>query len=51
MYVRRGGDGDRDRALPLLEAALAQFRAIGMSGWIRRVVELRDGTPQTGTIR
>ena len=35
MYARRGDPGDRERAVPLLEAALGQFRAIGMPGWIR----------------
>lgn len=36
MYARRAEQGDRERSLPLLEAALRQFRAIGMQGWIRR---------------
>jgi tetratricopeptide (TPR) repeat protein len=35
MYVRRGATGDAQRATPLLDAALAQFRDIGMPGWIR----------------
>jgi tetratricopeptide (TPR) repeat protein len=43
MYVRRGAEGDRERTAPLLEAALAQFRAIGMPGWSRRAEELRRG--------
>jgi tetratricopeptide (TPR) repeat protein len=42
MYARRGGDGERERALPLLDAALAQFREIGMTGWVRRGDELRQ---------
>ena len=41
MYVRRGRRGDRNRAAPLLEAALSQFRDIGMTGWIRRGEELQ----------
>ncbi|MEX2246226.1 MAG: protein kinase [Dehalococcoidia bacterium] len=41
MYGRRGADGDRERALPLLDAALAQFREIGMTGWTKRGEELR----------
>jgi len=41
MYVRRGAAGDGERAAPLLEAALEQFRAIGMTGWIKRAEELR----------
>jgi len=42
MFVRRAAEGDRERALPLLDAALAQFREIGMTGWLRRGEELRD---------
>lgn len=42
MYARRGTDVDRERALPLLDAALAQFREIGMTGWARRAEELRE---------
>jgi tetratricopeptide (TPR) repeat protein len=42
MYARRAADGDRERALPLLGAALAQFREIGMTGWVRRGEELRN---------
>ena len=41
MYARRGAAGDGERAAPLLEAALEQFRAIGMTGWIKRAEELR----------
>jgi tetratricopeptide (TPR) repeat protein len=41
MYVRRNADGDGERALPLLDAALAQFREIGMTGWVMRAEELR----------
>jgi DNA-binding NarL/FixJ family response regulator len=41
MYARRGRRGDRARALPLLEAALAQFHEIGMVGWARRAEELK----------
>ena len=40
MYARRARDGDREQAVPLLEAALTQFRAIGMPGWIRRAEHL-----------
>jgi tetratricopeptide (TPR) repeat protein len=35
MYVRRGESRDATRAFPLLEAALRQFHAVGMPGWIR----------------
>ena len=40
MYVRRGAAGDRERALPLLEAAVEQFDALGMPGWNRRAERL-----------
>jgi hypothetical protein len=30
-----------ERALPLLDAAVRQFEAIGMPGWIRRAEALR----------
>src|SRR5262249_44528667 len=43
MYERRGAAGDRERAAPLLAAALEQFRAIGMTGWIKRAEELARG--------
>jgi hypothetical protein len=43
MYVRRAQRGDRQRALPLLDAALVQFDAIGMPGWVRRAEELTRG--------
>jgi tetratricopeptide (TPR) repeat protein len=42
MFARRAAEGDRERALPLLDAALAQFREIGMTGWVRRGEELRE---------
>jgi tetratricopeptide (TPR) repeat protein len=41
MHGRRGAPGDRERALPLLDAAVRQFREIGMAGWLRRAEELR----------
>jgi class 3 adenylate cyclase/tetratricopeptide (TPR) repeat protein len=41
MYARRAAAGDRERALPLLDAALTQFQEIGMTGWLRRGEELR----------
>jgi tetratricopeptide (TPR) repeat protein len=48
MYVRRGAVGDGERARPLLESALAQFKTIGMPGWIRRAEHLlREGTEWT----
>jgi hypothetical protein len=41
MEVRRGPDGDRDRARALLDVACEQFQAIGMPGWIERAEALR----------
>jgi tetratricopeptide (TPR) repeat protein len=41
MYARRAADGDRQRALPLLEAAMGQFRDIGMTGWTTLADALR----------
>ena len=40
MYARRGAAGDPERARPLLDAALRQFRTLGMPGWIRRAEAL-----------
>jgi tetratricopeptide (TPR) repeat protein len=37
MYLRRGDAGDANRARPLLESAMEQFRKLGMTGWIREV--------------
>jgi hypothetical protein len=40
MYARRGAPGDPERTRPLLDAALRQFRTLGMPGWIRRAEAL-----------
>ncbi len=40
MYLRRSAAGDVERAAPLLKAALRQFHAVGMSGWIREAQTL-----------
>jgi tetratricopeptide (TPR) repeat protein len=40
MYARRGAPGDAERARPLVDVALAQFRTLGMPGWIRRAEAL-----------
>jgi class 3 adenylate cyclase/tetratricopeptide (TPR) repeat protein len=40
MYLRRRAPGDQDRAKPLLDTALAQFRALDMPGWIWRAEAL-----------
>src|SRR5262249_7718367 len=40
MYARRDAAGDRERARPLVDSALAQFRTLGMPGWIRRAEAL-----------
>ncbi|HKN01146.1 MAG TPA: AAA family ATPase [Candidatus Binataceae bacterium] len=36
MYLRRGLAGDAQRAQPFLDAAVSQFRTLGMTGWIKR---------------
>jgi len=36
MYAGVTGPSDRERARPLVDAALLQFRTLGMPGWIRR---------------
>jgi class 3 adenylate cyclase len=45
MYARRNEPGDRERARPLLEVALGQFRTLGMPGWIRRAETLHATLP------
>jgi hypothetical protein len=40
MSVRRGGPRHQERALPVLDAARAQFTELGMTGWQRRADEL-----------
>jgi class 3 adenylate cyclase/tetratricopeptide (TPR) repeat protein len=42
MYVRRAAAGDAKRAEPVLDLAMYQFRALGMTGWIRRAEEARE---------
>jgi hypothetical protein len=42
MWVRHAEPGDAERAHPILETALAQFRALGMPGWERRALDLRN---------
>jgi class 3 adenylate cyclase len=39
MYLRRGAQGDGDRARPLLAAAERQFQTLGMNGWIKRAAK------------
>jgi len=41
MWFERGAPGDRERALELIDVALAQFREIGMSIQMTRAEELR----------
>jgi hypothetical protein len=40
MYLRRNKDGDRRRVASLVSAAIVQFRALGMTGWLRRTESL-----------
>src|SRR5262249_27074521 len=51
MEVRRGPDGDRDRAHALLDVACEQFQAIGMPGWIERAEALRAQCAEAGAGR
>ena len=48
MYQRRAKPGDIDLAAPLLATALAQFRDVGMTGWVRRGEELQASLRETG---
>ena len=50
MYARRNGEGDHERAQPLLEAALAQFREIGMTGWVTRGEGLQQQIADGGSL-
>jgi len=50
MYLRRGAPGDKERATPLLAAALQQFHALGMTGWIRRAERLRSSEGPEGPL-
>jgi hypothetical protein len=43
MYLRRGEPDDRERARPLLAAALQQFQTLGMTGWCRRAEQSISG--------
>ncbi|HEV8623086.1 MAG TPA: AAA family ATPase [Acidimicrobiia bacterium] len=43
VHLRRGAPGDAEQARPLIEAALRQFRSIGMTGWVRRAEETSAG--------
>ena len=40
MYHRRGAAGDTERMRWLLDVALQQFRALEMTGWVRRAEDL-----------
>jgi DNA-binding CsgD family transcriptional regulator/tetratricopeptide (TPR) repeat protein len=44
MWLRRGRRGDRERANPLLQAAIEQFQAIDMIGWEKRARDLTGST-------
>jgi tetratricopeptide (TPR) repeat protein len=48
MYLRRNKDEDRRRAQPLLNAAIMQLRALGMTGWLRRAEGLAHIRPGRG---
>jgi tetratricopeptide (TPR) repeat protein len=44
MYCRCGARGDLESAQPLLDTALQQFHAVGMTGWVRRAEALRPSS-------
>jgi DNA-binding CsgD family transcriptional regulator len=43
MLLRRGGSADRERALPLLEAALGEARQLGMARLEQAVLDMQAG--------
>jgi class 3 adenylate cyclase/tetratricopeptide (TPR) repeat protein len=43
VHLRRGADGGKSSAVPLLDAARTQFRRIGMTGWTRRAEQRLAG--------
>jgi tetratricopeptide (TPR) repeat protein len=45
MHIRRAAPGDTERARPLLDAAMAQFKSIGTTGWLRRAETLLGQPP------
>jgi class 3 adenylate cyclase/tetratricopeptide (TPR) repeat protein len=45
MYLRRAAAGDRERAQPMLAAAIEQFHAVGMTGWLQRASLLLERGP------
>jgi len=51
MEIRRGPDGDPDRAQALLDVACEQFQVIGMPGWIERAEALRMQASAAGDDR
>src|SRR5262249_13958623 len=46
MYQRRSATGDSERAAPLLDVALQQFRVLGMTGWVKRAEGLQQRSRQ-----
>lgn len=51
MYLRRGRTDDDERAQPFLDVARAQFTAIGMIGWLRRLEKLPGRPPGEAVAR
>ncbi len=43
VHLRRGAEGDKASALPLLDAAKTQFQDIGMTGWTKRAEQRLAG--------
>jgi tetratricopeptide (TPR) repeat protein len=46
MFLRRGAQGDDDRARPLLATASQQFRTLGMPGWLKRAEQSVASIPE-----
>ena len=42
MLLARGGPGDRERAIQLLDQALAMAEELGMGRWTEEMKELRQ---------
>lgn len=50
MFLRRAAPGDGERVRPLVATALEQFRALGMTGWIRRAEQTARSKPVAASV-
>ena len=48
LALVRAGSADRERILALLDAALASFEPLGMGGWAKRALALKENVTTTG---